>query len=252
MAAEDSSSVKSLVRALQVLECFSVEQPELGPSDISRKLSMQKSTVYNILSTFQKCGYLYKNVQTGKYSLGLKVLHLGYIVNSHQGLRDIFLPYLNRIAQETHEVCYFGILNDNEVLYIESAYPSGQQQTRNILGERAPLYCTGLGKAMLANLPEEDRERILAKPMRDFTGCTLHDPAILRHNLEEVRLNGYAVDNMEHEFGIRCVAVPVFNSAGKVFSAVSVSGPSPRFDPETLINDARIIHEILQPLQRCI
>ncbi len=248
----ETGNVKSLVRALQVLECFSVEQPELGPSEIARTLNMQKSTVYNILSTYQSCGYLQKNQQTGKYSLGLKVLHLGYIVNSHQGLRDIFLPYLNRIAQETHEVCYFGILNDDEVLYIEAAYPSGQQATRNILGERAPLYCTGLGKAMLAFMEETDRERVLAQPMHNFTGCTLSDPAVLRNNLEEVRSNGYAVDNMEHEFGVRCVAVPIFNSAGKIFASVSVSGPSPRFDPETLIRDAKIISTTLQPVQRCI
>ena len=248
----DDSQVKSLARALQVLECFSVEQPELGPSEIARMLGMQKSTVYNILSTFQKCGYLVKNPQTSKYYLGLKVLHLGYIVNSHHGLRDMFLPYLNRIAAETREVCYFGILDGSEVLYIESTYPSQQQQTRNILGERAPLYCTGLGKVMLAYMPEEDVERVLSGRLKAYTGCTLTDPNVLRDHLEEIRRNGYATDNMEHESGIRCVAVPVFNAAGKVFAAVSVSGPSPRFDPETIINDARIISSILQPLQHCI
>ena len=114
----DDSQVKSLARALQVLECFSVEQPELGPSEIARMLGMQKSTVYNILSTFQRCEYLVQNPQTSKYYLGMKVLHLGYIVNSHHGLRDMFLPCLNRIAQETREVCYFGILDGTEVLYI--------------------------------------------------------------------------------------------------------------------------------------
>ena len=248
----DDSQVKSLVRAMQVLECFTVEQPELGPSEIARMLGMQKSTVYNILSTFQKCGYLVKNPQNGKYYLGLKVLHLGYIVNSHHGMRDMFLPYLNRIAHETREICYFGILDGSEVLYIESTYPSVQQPTRNILGERAPLYCTGLGKAMLAHMPEEEAEKVITGRLKAYTGCTITDPTVLRDHLEEIRRNGYATDNMEHEYGIRCVAVPVFNAAGKVFAAVSVSGPSPRFDPETIINDARIISSILQPLQHCI
>ena len=249
----DDSQVKSLARALQVLECFSVEQPELGPSEIAKMLGMQKSTVYNILSTFQKCGYLVKNPQTSKYYLGMKVLHLGYIVSSHHGLRDMFLPYLNRIAQETREVCYFGILDEMEVLYIESTYPSGQQHTRNILGERAPLYCTGLGKAMLAYLPEEQAERVIGdRPLKAYTGCTITDPQALRRHLEEIRQSGYAVDNMEHEYGIRCVAVPVFGSAGRVMAAVSVSGPSLRFDPETIVRDAQIISGILQPLQRCL
>lgn len=249
--AEDNQ-VKSLVRAVQVLECFSVEQPELGPSEIARMLGMQKSTVYNILATFQKCGYLVKNPATGKYYLGLKVLHLGYIVNSHHGMRDMFLPYLKRIAQETRETCYVGILDDQQVLYIESAYPITAQATRNILGECAPLYCTGLGKAMLAYMPREQQEQVLASPLKAYTGCTITDPTVLRDHLEEIRRNGYATDNMEHEYGIRCVAVPIFNAAGEVFAAVSVSGPSPRFDPETIINDARIISGILQPLQHCI
>ena len=244
----DDSTVKSLAKALSVLECFSVEQPELGISEISRMLGLQKSTVYNILSTFQKCGYLIKNQQTSKYALGLKLLHLSYIVSSHHGLRDVFLPYLTRIARETKEVCYFGILDEREVLYIETASPL-QQQSRNILGERAPLYCTGLGKAMLAHLPESEIDVILSAPMRAFTGFTVTDPAALRQQLEEVRTNGYAIDNMEHEFGIRCVAVPVFGSNGQVMAAVSVSGPSPRFDPETVIRDAKLITEILSPLQ---
>lgn len=245
----EDSPVKSLAKALSVLECFSVEEPELGISEISRRLGLQKSTVYNILNTFQRCGYIVQNPDNSKYALGLKLLHLSYIVSSHHGLRDTFLPCLNSIARETRETCYFGILDDLEVLYIEAAYPTTQQQTRNILGERAPLYCTGLGKAMLAYLPGETIERVLAGPMRQFTGYTLNDPAALRHALEEVRANGYAVDNMEHEFGIRCVAVPVFNTAGQVFAAVSVSGPSPRFDPETVIRDAALIREVLKPLQ---
>ena len=127
-------SVKSLARAMRVLECFTVEQPELGISEIAKRLGMQKSTVFNILNTFQKTGYICQNPETNKYYLGVKILHLGYIVNHHMGLRDVFLPYLTKITEATHEVCYFGILDNNEVLYIDSAYPSSPQQRRNILG----------------------------------------------------------------------------------------------------------------------
>lgn len=245
-------SVKSLARAMKVLECFSVQQPELGVTEIAKMLGMQKSTICNILSTFQKCGYVVQNTQTNKYHLGTKILHLSYIVNHHLGLRDIFLPYLHRIAEETREVCYFGILNNNEVLYIEAVYPSSNQQTRNILGERAPLYCTGLGKAMLAFMPPEEAEKIITGELKSYTNFTLCDPVLLRSDLEEIRMTGYAVDNMEHEFGVRCVAVPVFGASGKVTAAVSVSGPSPRFDHTTMVKHAEMIAHTLQPLQRCL
>lgn len=245
-------SVKSLARAMRVLECFSVQQPELGVTEIAKMLGMQKSTICNILSTFEKTGYVVQNAQTSKYHLGTKILHLSYIVNHHLGLRDIFLPYLHRIAEEAREACYFGILSNDEVLYIEAVYPSSQQQTRNILGERAPLYCTGLGKAMLAHMPPEEAERIICGELRPYTTFTLCDPMVLRDHLDEIRRNGYAVDNMEHEFGVRCVAAPVFGANGQVMAAVSVSGPSPRFDHNTVVKHAELITRTLQPLQRCL
>ncbi len=245
-------SVKSVARAMRVLECFSVEQPELGITEIAKMLGMQKSTIFNILHTFEQNGYIVQNPKTNKYYLGFKILHLSYIVNHHLGLRDIFLPYMRTIAETAREICYFGILDHQEVLYIEAVYPSNLQQTRNILGERAPLYCTGLGKAMLAYLPQEQIERVLGGDLRPYTSFTLSDPAMLRSDLDEIRANGYAVDNMEHEFGVRCVAVPVFGANGQVMAAVSVSGPSPRFDHNTLFTDAQLIRSTLQPLQNCL
>lgn len=245
-------SVKSLARAMKVLECFSVQKPELGVTEIARALGMQKSTICNILSTFEKTGYVVQDPETSKYHLGTKILHLSYIVNRHLGLRDIFLPYLHRIAEAAREACYFGILSNDEVLYIEAVYPSHQQQTRNILGERAPLYCTGLGKAMLAYMPPEDAERIIGGELTSYTSFTLCDPVVLRDHLDEIRRNGYAMDNMEHEFGVRCVAVPVFGANGQVMAAVSVSGPSPRFDHNTVVRHAAMIAEVLQPLQHCL
>lgn len=249
---DNGYGVKSLARAMRVLECFSVRQPELGVTEIARMLDMQKSTICNILGTFQQSGYVVQNPQTNKYYLGFKILHLGYIVNHHLGLRDIFLPYLQTIAEGAHEVCYFGILNNREVLYIEAVYPSSQQQTRNILGERAPLYCTGLGKAMLAYMPQDKAEEIITGELKPFTSYTICDPVALRAHLEEIRQSGFAVDNMEHEFGVRCVAVPVFGANGQVTAAVSVSGPSPRFDHNALVSHAALISSTLQPLQKCL
>ena len=243
-------NVKSLTRALTVLECFSTTEPELGVTDIAKKLGMRKSTIYNILSTFQDAGYVIQNPENSKYSLSLKILHLGFVVSSRISLRNQLASTIKEIANLTGEVCYLGMLNDLEVLYLDAAYPSSQASGRNILGERAPLYCTGLGKAMLANLPEAEISQVLASPMTSFTRCTITDPAVLRAELEEIRTNGYAVDNMEHEFGIRCVAVPIFDSSGKVIGAVSASGPSLRFDPDAVVRISRIITDKLQPMQR--
>ena len=244
------NTVKSLKRAIAVLDCFSQKEPELSVTEIARKLDMQKSTIFNILSTFQESGILIKNPSNSKYRLGYNLLHLSYIINSGISIREDFLPFLKEIANTTGEVCYFGLLDGLEVLYIDAVYPLTQLQARNILGERAPLYCTGLGKAMLANLSEDQINAVLTGPMPPFTKCTITDPDVLRNELEEIRQNGFAVDNMEHEFGIRCVAVPVFGLSGNVLGAVSVSGPSPRFDPPSIVRTASIITEKLKSLQR--
>lgn len=245
----EAIGVKSLARAMRVLECFSVTEPELGVSEIAKKLGMQKSTIFNILSTFQQCGYISQNPKTNKYFLGFKFLHLSYIVNSHLSLREIFLPYLMRISEATRHICFFAVCYHQEVHYIEAIYPYTQEPTRNILGERAPMYCTGLGKAMLAFMPPEEADEIINGPLTAYTPFTLTNPDDLRKDLEKTRMNGYSIDNMEHEFGLRCVAVPVFGSNGKVIAAVSVSGLSSAFDPSSIQQCAQTLIEVLRPLQ---
>lgn len=243
------SKVKSLVKAMRVLESFSVDTREMGVSEIASRLGYQKSTVFNILSTFSDLGYVEQNHETGKYFLSLKILHFSYIVNSHLGFQRVFQEPMNRISAQTGEICYMGIPNGDKVLYLLSTAPSGSANLRQITGETAPMYCTGLGKVFLAYMSHDERQQVLSKPSVKFTDNTIIDRAALEANLEEVRRNGFAVDNMEHEFGIRCVAVPVFGVNNQVMAAVSVSGPSPRFDPVQVLEKYKIITTNLESLQ---
>ena len=100
---------------------------------------------------------------------------------------------------------------------------------QSVLGMTAPLVCTGIGKAILAYMPEEQIDELLSKPIEKFTDNTITDPDKLREELKKIRNNGYSVDNMEHEYGVKCVAVPVLNHLGQVQGAVSITGPSLRF-----------------------
>lgn len=241
--------VKSLVKVFAILECFSSSEPELGVSEIARKLGMLKSTVYNIVATCEALGYLVQNKETGKYYLGVKFLQFSYIINNHMGLRAIFLPYMHQIAEEIHETVYMGIPYENEVLYIECCYPLPQASSRAILGEHAPMYCTGLGKAMLAFLPKPEQEEYAARKLEKFTENTITDRQILLDELETIRCRGYAIDNMEHEYGVTCIGIPVFGNDGRVVAAISVSAPSLRFNDEAIKAHASRMQEILQPIQ---
>ncbi len=241
--------VSSLAKAVHVLEAFSVKTPELGVSEIAQMLSYHKSTVFNILSTYEKLGYVAQNAQTGKYYLDLKLLHFTYVINSHMGFKKFFQEPMTKIAQMVGEVCYLGVPHEHSVLYIDAAFPQVGSNFRSITGETAPMYCTGLGKAMLAFLPPEEQEQVLALPRIKYTDYTITELSALKENLDEIRRNGFAVDNMEHEFGIRCVAVPVFGADQRLVAAVSVSGPSLRFDPVSIMRAYQTINELVQPLQ---
>jgi DNA-binding IclR family transcriptional regulator len=241
--------VKSLAKAMNVLECFSVAEPELGVTEIAQRLGIQKSTVCNILSTFEQMGYVTQNPQNGKYSLGLKMLCFSYIISSHMDLRRVFGPCIQQAARELGEVSYLGVPYGSNVLYLDVAYPDAVSNSRAITGESAPMYCTGLGKAILAFMTKEEREKILQEPLKKFTEYTISNPAVLHDNLEEVQQNGFAIDNMEHEYGIRCVAVPILGVDNRVVAAISVSGPSLRFGPNAIPDIVKKLKEVVQPFQ---
>ncbi len=245
----DEMKVKSLAKAMAVLECFSTKTPELGVTEIATKLSLQKATVHNILATFEKLRYVEQNKSNSKYHLGLKMLQFGYIVNSFLDYRRVFKPYLQKISMACNELCYLAIPYDNEVLYLDSVSPKSGVPDRLISGEHAPMYCTGLGKAILAFMTEEDKNTILSSPLAKQTECTIIDPLTLKSELIKTNIRGYAVDNMEHEYGVTCVAIPIIGISGTPVAAVSVSGPTPRFSPERIEKLAQTLTEILSPLQ---
>lgn len=241
--------VKSLYKALRVLDCFTVNQPELGITEISGMLGLYKSNVHNIVDTFVKAGYLEQNPENEKYKLGMKILELGHVISSNMNLRKMILPYMQELADLTGETVYLGIPNEGEVIYLESSSPKHQLSTRSMLGVKAPLYCTGIGKAMLSFLPEETVRSIIAKGLKKFTDHTITEPDRLLKEIAEIRARGYSIDNMEHEFGIKCVGMPILNKKKQVVAGISMSGPSLRYDDDKIKEYAARLQEIVHALE---
>lgn len=242
---EEEVKVKSLQKALSVLECFTVKTPELGITELSEKLGLYKSNVHNLISTFEKCGYVEKNPVNNKYRLSFKILELAYVINSNLGLHGIIHPYMSSLSAEVNEVVYFALPKGGMIIYLEGAYPSSSYAARSMIGETAEMYCTSLGKAILAFLPPNEASiAINEQSMTVFTPNTIASHDALINELEVVRNRGYSIDNMEHEFGIKCVGVPVFRRNGTLLGAMSISGPSPRFDDQ-------VIEAYASKLRRC-
>lgn len=229
--------VKSLEKALKILECFTVEQPELGIAQIAETLDLYKGNVHNIVSSFEKMGYLEQNPINKKYRLGMKLLEFTYIINSNIHYQNFVYDIICEIAAELSCRVYFAIPKNNKVFYLNNAhYPTKYHVTpyRIIIGETAPMYCTSLGKAMLAFMSKDKQEEILALPRKKFTRNTILELSDLKTELQTIRNQGYAIDDAEHEQGIKCLGVPVI-SRGEVVAALSVSMSKPEFD-DAMIN----------------
>lgn len=241
--------VKSLYKALRILDRFSVNSPELGITELSEQLGLYKSNVHNIVDTFVKMGYLEQNPENEKYRLGFKILELSHVISSSISIRKVILPYMQELSSSTNETVYLGMPNDSEVIYLESSSPKNQLSTRSMLGVKAPLYCTGIGKAMLAYLPDEILNGIIAKGLKKYTDHTISDDDTLREEMAAIRSRGYSIDNMEHEYGIKCIGMPVLNKKKQVVAAISLSGPSLRFDEDKIKEHALKLIEIVRLIE---
>jgi DNA-binding IclR family transcriptional regulator len=241
LVVEAGLKIKSLAKALRILECFK-DAPEMGISEISKKMGLNKSNVYDILVTFGSLGYVGQS-KNGKYHLGYKILELSHVITGYMGFRRNVYPYMLKIAEKTGETVYLGVPDGLDVLYLDAAYPGNVFNTRSMLGDRAPMYCTGIGKAILANLGKDVWERVFAQPKAKFTENTILDRQGLHNSLEEILAQGYAVDNMEHEHGIKCVGVAIINDLGEVAAGISISGPSLRFDEAAIPQFVKLLQE---------
>ena len=231
---EREIKVKSLQKALEILNCFT-KKSSWGVTELSEYLNLNKSNVHNILTTFKSMEYLDQDEETGKYKLGMAIYTLSRALGKNLEIGSIALPYMQELADKSGERVYLAIPHGDEVIYVTSTYPQeAVYLMRTIMGERAKMYCTGLGKAMLAYLPKDQVDEYLSRPLERHTEYTLTDPEALRAELEGIRRRGYSVDNMEHEFGIKCVAVPIFNRQHEVEGAISITGPSRRFGEDMI------------------
>ena len=230
MAADKGEiKVKSLQKALTVLDCFADKQP-LGITEISEKLGLYKSNVYDILTTLNAMGYLEKSAESSKYYLGRKLVKLGRMASDRYSFQNIASPYLHKVANEVGEIAHLTVPIGYQLYYIDTAVPVGTRPFVSAVLRNSydNLNCTGSGKAMLSCMPEDFIEEYLSSPLSGKTEYTITDPEKLREELAAIRLRGYAVDNEEYAIGLRCVAVPIKDHNGSVLGAMSVSGPTER------------------------
>lgn len=248
----DPRTNKSLHKALRMLGAFTESTPEWGVSDLARHLGVSKSSVSTMLGTLASFDLVHKSSLTGRYELGLRCLEMGYLSASKITIRDLAFPFLGKLLAESGRIVYMGIPYKQEVLYVEALYPEHRRINFSSRGKRAPLYCTGIGKALLAWLPSEARDNYLGST-REFprhTSSTLTTRTELEQELVRTRDRGHAIDRQERELGIHCVAAPVQNRLGHAIAAVSLSGPSEEIDDAGFAQLGRLTSSTARDISR--
>lgn len=245
----EGAKVKSLYKAIKLLDYFDNVHPERGISELAELSGMLKSSVYNILSTYETCGIVEKNPKTSQYRLGLKILALSNVLSQDDVFWEIIRPYMEELSQETGETVFFATPYGNSIIYREAAFPNHSISVRAIKGVVAPMYCTSLGKAILACMDEDHVNKVIAEKMEPFTPYTITEPQAFREEIEKIRHQGYSIDNMEHEFGIKCVSVPIKNGNQELIGAISLSGPSLRFNDDKIQEYANLLFDRARRIQ---
>lgn len=234
---------KSLAKALAVLSSFTETQPEWGVSELGRHLGIGKSTVSTTLATLASYGLVSQDPVSRRYQLGLACMELGYLAANRLSIRDLAFPHLEALRGQGEWIVYMAVPWKGRILYIEALYPPRRRINYSAQGRLLPMYCTGIGKAALAWMPDDYLARYLDRtPLHTFTPNTCATPDRLRAELATTRDRGYAIDRQEHERGIQCVAAPVLHRDGRVIAAISVSGSAHAIHEE---NFAQIAREVV-------
>lgn len=227
--------VQSVDRALQILGILGLKKEGYGVTELSKEIDLNKTSVYRMLSTFVRHGYVEQDLETERYKLGYKVLELSSMLLESIDLRVEAKAFLKELEQFTNEVIHLVVYDRGEVVYIEKLEGNETLRMHSKVGRRAPMHCTSVGKVILAYLPSSEVTKIFEEyKLEKHTIHTITEKEALYNHLVDIRNKGYALDLEENEVGISCISTPIFDRSGKVIAAVSISGPTTRMTNETM------------------
>jgi IclR family KDG regulon transcriptional repressor len=216
--------VQSLDRAFDILELLSREQHGLNLTEIGNRLDLHKSTVYRLLQALKERGYIDKSAQ-GSYRLGMEFIELSSLYLNNLELKTEAQPILRELSSLSGNTAFLATLQESEVVYIDKMETHNSLRKYSIIGQRAPLYCTALGKSMLTGKTEEQiRSLYQERELKAFTERTIKSVDALVEEIGKIRRRGWSLDDEEYEQGLRCIGAPIRDYRDEVIAAVSTSG----------------------------
>jgi DNA-binding IclR family transcriptional regulator len=230
-----AGEMQSLSRAMAILDCFTVETPQLGVREIARQIDMSVSTVGRMLASLNTLGLLCQDPASRLYRMGPKVMSYSMVYTASLDMRESARPMLEELFRLTNETVSLYVLEGDERVCAACIESSERLRVVVRQGEHMPLHAGSAGKALLAFMPDEDVKRVLARPLEKITTKTITARDSLLKELKEVRRKGYAISHGERFEDVIGVAAPIFDGTGRVVAAMNVAGPSQRFSDQAVL-----------------
>lgn len=231
----DPASV--LGKVMTVLHAFTSDDQGLGFAELQRRTALPKATLHRIASDMVAAGLLER--RDGDYHLGGHLFELGMLASLERTLIEVATPYLEDLYERTHENVHLAVREGSEIVYVAKVAGHRGARAPTRVGGRMPVHATGLGKALLAHAPEEDRIAVLSGPLERRTPRTITAPGRLRQQLDGIIEAGVAYEFEEAAIGVVCVAAPVLDADDRAVAAISIAGASTRFRPEDHAHSVR-------------
>lgn len=227
------ANAKILEKGLKLLEELAESAEGLTAVELAERIGVHKTSTYRYINSLLDMGYVQSDGD-GRYHLGNKILELGSQKLRRMPLRETAHPFLVQLSADTQKTVHLCVLDRQDVVYIDKIESHRTLPIMSRIGSRAPAYCTGVGKALLSGLPTDQVVSLLREfPLTRRTPETITDPIQLLEEIKATAKRGYAIDNGEHEEGIKCLAASIRGYGGDVVGAVSVTGLKRDFDDTT-------------------
>jgi DNA-binding IclR family transcriptional regulator len=229
MRVGDSNKSATALRALSVMEILASAGRPVSVADVAAGIGADRSTAYRMLMTLLEAGYVARDESLKTYRLGFRLLSLTRNLLTEGDRSKLVAEALTRISGRTGETVHYCVHDGDATVLVQRVKGTQLVAVDFQIGDRSPLHCTSIGKAILAFQDVRKVEVVIAKGLPRVAEKTIVDPARFRKELEKIRMQGYAFDDREFHDDMRCVAVPIFEKDGTVTSGISLSGPASRY-----------------------
>ena len=235
------NGTQSIQRIFGVIEALAAHPGRTSLQQLCAATGLAKSTAHRMLASLVEMGYVVQDSFTTRYRLTLKLFELGSAVVNDMDILTVARPHLDRLSRQTGEAVHLVLRDGADIVYLYKAEALGVRRMSSQVGLRAPMYCTGVGKAILATLPPAEVQSVWdSSAIHRITEHTIVDYSQLCEQLRAVRQKGFAIDDEENELGIRCVAVALPGPGGKAEAAFSLSSLVPHMSEERIAQLAQM------------